>query len=81
MRISEILADGRVHLSCEVFPPKQFSGLEQAAGVVREIAGIRPSFMSVTYGAAGSTPGHTLHLARIVAEEGIAPLCHLTRVQ
>ena len=81
MRIADILRDGRVHLSFEVFPPKQFSGLEQAAGIVREIAGLKPDFISVTYGAAGSTPGHTLRLAREVEAAGIVPLCHLTCVQ
>lgn len=81
MRIDQILRDGRVHLSCEVFPPKRFDGIAQAAEVAREIAGLRPAFMSVTYGAAGSTPGHTLAIARAVAEENVTPLCHLTCVQ
>ena len=38
MRISDILRDGRVHFSCEVFPPKAFADMEQAAAVTREIA-------------------------------------------
>lgn len=78
MRIDDILKDGRVHLSCEIFPPKRFEGVEEAAAVAREIAALRPAFMSVTYGAAGRTPGHTLALARAVAEAGVTPLCHLT---
>ena len=80
-RISDILHDNRVHLSCEVFPPKKFDGIAQASKVATEIASLRPSFMSVTYGAAGSTPGHTLAIARAVAEAGVTPLCHLTCVQ
>ena len=79
--ISQILTSPGVHLSCEVFPPKQFSGIAQAAKTAKEIAALHPSFMSVTYGAAGSTPGHTLAIARAVAETGITPLCHLTCVQ
>lgn len=81
MKISEILADGRVHLSCEVFPPKRFEGIAQANAVAAEIAGLHPTFMSVTYGAAGTTPGHTLAVAQAVQESGVTPLCHLTCVQ
>ena len=81
MRIDTILRDGKVHLSCEVFPPKKFDGIAQASEVAREIARMRPAFMSVTYGAAGSTPGHTLAIAKAVAQENVTPLCHLTCVQ
>ncbi len=81
MRIVDILRDGRVHLSCEIFPPKRFDGMAQVSGVAREIAALRPDFMSVTYGAAGSTPGHTLEIARAVQSCGVEPLCHLTCVQ
>ncbi|MGN0753637.1 MAG: methylenetetrahydrofolate reductase [Aristaeellaceae bacterium] len=81
MRISTILADDKVRLSCEVFPPKKFDGIAQACEVTREIAALRPAFMSVTYGAAGSAPGHTLAVARAVQESGVTPLCHLTCVQ
>ncbi len=81
MRISTILADKKVRLSCEVFPPKKFDGIAQAVEVTREIAELRPAYMSVTYGAAGSTPGHTLALAKAIDEAGVTPLCHLTCVQ
>lgn len=81
MKISSILRDGRLHLSCEVFPPKKFSGIEQAAATARQIAALNPSFMSVTYGASGSTPGHTLAIAKAVQAAGVTPLCHLTCVQ
>ena len=81
MRISTILADQSVRLSCEVFPPKKFDGITQASEVAREIASLQPAFMSVTYGAAGSTPGHTLAVAQAVQEAGVTPLCHLTCVQ
>ena len=81
MRIDSILRDGKIHLSCEVFPPKKFDGIAQAAEVAKEIAALSPSFMSVTYGAAGNTPGHTLAVANAVAEAGVTPLCHLTCVQ
>jgi len=81
MKIGNLLRDGKVHLSCEVFPPKKFDGIAQASQVAQEIADLHPAFMSVTYGAAGSTPGHTLAVAQAVAERGVTPLCHLTCVQ
>ena len=81
MRISTILADEKVRLSCEVFPPKKFDGIAQACEVTREIAALKPAYMSVTYGAAGSTPGHTLAVAKAVQDAGVTPLCHLTCVQ
>lgn len=81
MRIGELLRDGNVHLSCEIFPPKKFDGIAQAEAVACEIADLRPDFMSVTYGAAGSTPGHTLRIAQAVQSCGVEPLCHLTCVQ
>ncbi len=81
MRISTILADGNVRLSCEVFPPKKFDGVAQVCEVTREIAALKPAYMSVTYGAAGSTPGHTLAVAKAVQDAGVTPLCHLTCVQ
>ncbi len=81
MKIGSLLRDGKVHLSCEVFPPKKFDGIAQASQVAQEIADLRPAFMSVTYGAAGSTPGHTLAVAKAVAEKNVTPLCHLTCVQ
>ena len=81
MKIGQLLRDGKVHLSCEVFPPKKFDGIAQASQVAQEIADLHPAFMSVTYGAAGSTPGHTLAIAEAVADAGVTPLCHLTCVQ
>ena len=60
MRISEILKTKAVTISCELFPPKQGSELSNTRQIVREIAGLRPSFMSVTYGAGGSNSRNTL---------------------
>lgn len=81
MRIADLLRDQRVHLSCEIFPPKRFDGIAQVSAVAADIAALKPAFMSVTYGAAGNTPGHTLAIAQAVQESGVTPLCHLTCVQ
>ena len=48
---------------------------------MKKIAALHPAFMSVTYGAAGSTANHTLHLASVVQACGVEPLCHMTCVQ
>ncbi len=81
MRITDLLSDGRVHLSCEVFPPKRFDGIAGACETAKQIASLRPAFMSVTCGAGGTTPGYTLAVAKAVAETGVEPLCHVTCVQ
>ncbi|MBR6706569.1 MAG: methylenetetrahydrofolate reductase [Clostridia bacterium] len=81
MRISDLLSDGRVHLSCEVFPPKRFDGIAGACETARQIARLGPAYMSVTCGAGGTTPGYTLAVAKAVAECGVEPLCHITCVQ
>ena len=81
MRIDHLLKGRKITLSCEVFPPKKFDGISQVSAVAREIAALRPSFMSVTYGASGSAPGHTLAVAQAVQDCGVTPLCHLTCVQ
>ncbi|MBR4080564.1 MAG: methylenetetrahydrofolate reductase [Clostridia bacterium] len=81
MRISEMLREGKVRLSCEIFPPKKFEHLAEAERVAEEIARLHPAFISVTYGAAGSAAGHTLRIAQAVKQAGVEPLCHLTCVQ
>lgn len=81
MSLMEMLSDSRMRLSCEVFPPKKFEALEDVKRVTGEIAALRPAFISVTYGAAGTTPGLTLEVAESVRAAGVTPLCHITCVQ
>ena len=81
MRVSDLITGNRISMSCEVFPPKKFDGLEEVKRVTGEITGLNPSFISVTYGAAGTTPGLTLEIARTVREAGGVPLCHITCAQ
>jgi methylenetetrahydrofolate reductase (NADPH) len=80
MRISDILNAGKITVSCELFPPKHGSGLAGAQNIVRETAALRPSFMSITYGAGGGTSDHTVNLACEVQKHGIPALAHLTCV-
>jgi len=80
MKISDILNTGKITVSCELFPPKHGSGLADAQNVVRETAALRPSFISITYGAGGGTSEHTASLAAEAQKQGIPALAHLTCV-
>ena len=80
MKISDILSAGKVTVSCELFPPKHGSGLLNAQNVVREIAALRPSFISITYGAGGGTSEYTENLANEAQKQGVPALAHLTCV-
>lgn len=81
MKIIDILNNGKVNVSCELFPPKQGAELKNAIEVVNKIAEVKPSYMSVTYGAGGSTVGYSAALAQSVQANGIPALAHLTCVK
>ncbi len=69
-----------VTISCEVFPPKEFARVEEAKQIVRDIATLKPQFISVTYGATGITPQFTREIAQTAQEAGVPALAHLTSV-
>lgn len=78
MKITELLKDAKPCISCELFPPKAGSELQNALKIVDKIAEIKPHFMSVTYGAGGTSAGHTVAIAKAVEEHNIPALAHLT---
>ena len=81
MKISELLHNDKVSLSLEVFPPKSNIAIESVARSVKEIAALKPDFMSVTYGAGGGTSEHTVRIAKdIKATYGVPSMAHLTCV-
>jgi len=81
MKLREILNDGKLNLSFEVFPPKTSDKFESVETAVKEIAKLKPPFMSVTYGAGGGTSEYTLELAKKNQEKnGVTTLAHLTCV-
>ena len=81
MRISQLLARDGVTFSLEVFPPKTSDKYTQTAEAAKEIAALKPDFMSVTYGAGGGTGAFTAGIAsEIQAEFGVPTLAHLTCV-
>ena len=81
MKIIEELKKEVPTLSFEVFPPKTDTAFENVRAAVEEIAKLRPSFMSVTYGAGGGTSRYTLDIAKKIRDEyGVPSLAHLTCV-
>ena len=81
MKINELLKNGKLSLSFEVFPPKTDSGFESVERAVLQIAALQPSFMSVTYGAGGGTSKYTLEIAKEIKERhNVLTLAHLTCV-
>ena len=78
MRIDEALKQNRNLLSFEVFPPKPGGNVEHIRSAVKEIAGLKPDFMSVTYGAGGGNSKNTLDIAGDVQNSGVTALAHLT---
>lgn len=81
MRISDLLKRESLSLSFEVFPPRTDTAFENVRMATEEIAKLRPSFMSVTYGAGGGTSKYTLDIAkRIKQSYGVPSLAHLTCV-
>ena len=81
MKLIEKLKSDKLSLSFEVFPPKTDTSFDSVKHATEEIAKLRPSFMSVTYGAGGGTSKFTLDIARNIKEQyGVPTLAHLTCV-
>ena len=81
MKLSELFSRDGYSLSFEVFPPKTDTAFESVKRATEEIAALRPSFMSVTYGAGGGTSKYTLDIAKNIKEQYSVPtLAHLTCV-
>lgn len=81
MKIIDLLKQVTPSISFEVFPPKTESNFESVREATEEIAKLRPSFMSVTYGAGGGTSRFTLDIARNIKERyGVPSIAHLTCV-
>jgi methylenetetrahydrofolate reductase (NADPH) len=81
MRIDEILGLGKPSVSFEFFPPKSEAGFAALYQTIDELKPLSPSYVSVTYGAGGSTRAKTVELTtRIQNEIGIRAMAHLTCV-
>ncbi len=81
MRITDILAARRPAFSFEFFPPRDEPGVDRLFETVAALRTYDPAYVSVTYGAGGSTRRMTLDLVRrIKSETGIETMAHLTCV-
>ncbi len=80
-RLSAVFASGRRSFSFEFFPPKNDAGERQLWTTIRQLEPLEPTFVSVTYGAGGSTRDRTIRITERIAEETtLRPVAHLTCV-
>src|SRR5262245_18020351 len=81
-RRSRLVGDGDINVSFEFFPPKTEKMEETLWNAIRRLEPLRPRFVSVTYGAGGSTLERThATVARLVRETQLIPAAHLTCVE
>lgn len=80
MKVIDIITREKPSLSFEVFPPKTQDKFSVVSAAAKKIATLQPDFMSVTYGAGGSTAKYTVEVARDIMDTGVTPLTHLTCV-
>jgi methylenetetrahydrofolate reductase (NADPH) len=81
MRIRDLLGTGRLSFSFEFFPPKTPAAVDALFQTIADLQPLAPTFVSVTYGAGGSTRDLTIDLVgRIKRETGLEPMAHLTCV-
>lgn len=79
--LGEILASGRRSFSFELFPPKTDEGEQTLWHTVRDLEALKPTFVSVTYGAGGSTRDRTVRITEAIARDTtMTPVGHLTCV-
>lgn len=80
-RIGDLLGGGERSFSFEFFPPKDAEGEEVLWRSIAELEPLGPTFVSVTYGAGGTTRDRTLAITgRIARETSLLPMAHLTCV-
>lgn len=81
MKIIDIIKGDKPSLSFEVFPPKTTAAWESVRTATEAIAQTKPSYMSVTYGAAGTNAGFAVEIAsNLQSNFGVPSLAHFTCV-
>ena len=81
MSIADILKNKKVSLSFEVFPPKKKEALESIKNTALTLTDMKPDFISVTFGAGGTTQSYTAEIAEAIENNGTTSLAHLTCVR
>ena len=79
MKIIDLLKSDKVTVSFEVFPPKSEANYESIYNAAMNVAALKPAYMSVTYGAGGSTSKSTLDIAGDIQKRyDVCTIAHLT---
>lgn len=81
MKIIDKLNSKKVTLSLEIFPPKKAEGFDSVKSTALELVSLHPDFISITYGAGGSTQTSTAELASVIENASTTALPHLTCVR
>ncbi len=81
MNIADVLNSKKVSLSFEVFPPKKKENLDSIKQTACSLTELNPDFISVTFGAGGTTKGYTAEIAEAIETAGTTALAHLTCVR
>ena len=81
LSLPELVASGQRSFSFEFFPPRTDEGEKKLWASLQQLEELKPTFVSVTYGAGGTTRDHTVDItARIAYETSLTPVGHLTAV-
>lgn len=81
MNILDMYKNDKTLLSFEVFPPKKTSPIESVYGVLEELCGMNPAYVSVTYGAGGTAADNTCAIAgKIKNDYKVESIAHITCV-
>jgi methylenetetrahydrofolate reductase (NADPH) len=79
--VGDLIRDPAPSFSFEFFPPKTPAGEQSLWQAIRELESLRPSFVSITYGAGGTTRDTTVAVTeRVATETTLLPMAHLTAV-
>lgn len=81
MKIIDKLNAQKVTLSFEIFPPKKQESFNSVKNTAIELSSLHPDFISITYGAGGSTQQSTVKIASVIEAHGTTALAHLTCVR
>ena len=82
MHITDIINKGRPSFSFEFFPPKSERASESLFETIKDLESLAPSYVSITYGAGGTTRERTHDLVeKILEKTNLIPIPHLTCVQ